>query len=110
MSEETHTLVIYELLPEEVRVYLVPDSQIPAEVQGWLKQSHGVFVNSMGHEPNKGTDFVSLAALAPKYKDDPTLGDDPELCPKWNSWLDPYLVQDFADVAISNYIRTGFVL
>lgn len=44
-TTETLTLIVYELIPENTKLFLVPNSEITAKQREWLKESHNKFAN-----------------------------------------------------------------
>lgn len=44
-NKETYSIVIYELIPEECRIYVIPNSQIDSKLQDMLTLFHGHCIN-----------------------------------------------------------------
>ena len=60
----THSLVIYEMVPEETRLFLLPNA-VADLYRDFLTQAHNKFVNN--DEMNEGMHFL-MAATSPKME------------------------------------------
>jgi len=64
-----HTLVIWQNIPEETKLYLIPDDEISTEQRKLLKEANGKFINS---DPCcEGLDFVNAAFSEDEFEDHP---------------------------------------
>jgi hypothetical protein len=100
---ETYTLLVYEMVPEDTNLYLIPN-QVADQYRHFLQQAAGKFVNS--DDTNDGMHFL-IAATSPKkeYVD--------------NDWTEygmifhPYLLSDqsaIEDKIITAIYLSGFIL
>jgi len=60
------TLVIWEEVPETTKLFLIPDSEITPEIEGYLTLAHGRYTNS--DDENEGLDFLNAAFTAEKHR------------------------------------------
>ncbi len=100
-----HILIIYELFPESVELFLIPYAQVTKAQLSLLELAHGKYIGT--DKRNPGMEFLSDALSDnPKYCSDNT---PPEQRCIWHK----YRVKDGADplhANISCVYRSGVVL
>lgn len=110
-KQETFTLIIWEEVPEETSLYLIPDSILNNEDREVLKVSHGNYINhtKSTDEQEKALDCLSNAfCREPKY-----LGEDHPVGSRWAMrFIDYKLEGDALEINkyITKVIRCGFLL
>lgn len=104
----THTLLIYEMVPETVTLYLIPNNEINEETRDFLRAAQGKLINA--DEMNDGMEFLNAAVQEPEYKDD--------VEPAWKQFacvFHQYKVEDEGHLEVSgkpitHVYTSGFVL
>lgn len=57
--DNTYTLLTYFCIPEEERLYLIPNDAITSDMRGWLTEAQNRFINS--DDSNDGMKFLNTA-------------------------------------------------
>lgn len=66
-----YTLLIYEMVPEELFIYLIPNEVITERDRAFLNQAHRNMMNGRDEEEiAKACHFVSAAIADPAFKED----------------------------------------
>lgn len=65
-QDKKYVLLIWELMPERVDLYLIDQEEITNQFREYLKQAHGHLINCS--ETNEGMDFLNHALT--EYPDD----------------------------------------
>lgn len=69
------TLLVYELVPESISTYLIPNAEVEKDGRlELLKLAHGKLVNA--DEDNEGMRFLNAALCPAKHVDDDSYFDD----------------------------------
>lgn len=99
---KTNTLIIYEMVPDEILMYLIPNDAISEEQLELCLLANGKYANSEGGD-NEGTKFL-INALSPKeeycHEDAP---DD------WKCCFHKYLVQSRNVNMLTDNPEMGFI-
>jgi len=118
------TLLVWEEIPEDTKLFLIPNNVISSTQLGLLKQANNKFINR--DEENAGLRFLNAALLDEKYINDDSYFDDGftthhggerikrcEPTPKkWRCVFAKYL-QDpnqIIEADISRVILSGFIM
>ena len=56
-----NTLIIWESVPENIEVVIVPNEVLTDEQHQLILQAHGNFINGEGWENNDGLEFLNIA-------------------------------------------------
>lgn len=64
-SLDTYTLIIWEEVPEDTKLFLIPNKDISYEHFVFMKMAHGKLINS--DEMNDGLKFLNVALADPEY-------------------------------------------
>lgn len=72
MDNQTFALVIYELVPEETRLYLIPDPP------SWLLGLHGKIRNTLGFDDADPALMTGWTRLSDATAEDPSLRMHPD--------------------------------
>lgn len=102
-SDNTSTLLIWEEIPEETILYVIPNDAIDATLRSCLVGAHGQYINSVGWDKNQ-----SLVALNEYVYDDASVDATPQ-----NNALAQYKVESdkpLTGVVITHVYRSGFLL
>lgn len=105
MTQLTNTLIVWEMYPEEVRYFLVPDAIITDEHRQLMLQAQDKHINGMSDDGCDGLKFLNVALIEPKYADENT--------PKeWAGIYHQYLQDRSKPISanISCVVMTGFIL
>jgi hypothetical protein len=68
------TLLVWEEIPEDTKLFLIPNEVIDSTRLELLKQAHNKFINQ--DEENDGLRFLNAALLDEKYVNDDSMFDD----------------------------------
>ena|SRR5271165_1990528 len=102
----THTLLIWQLLPEETVLYLIPNDKLSEEQFEYLEQAQNKMLNAS--HMNDGLRFLNTALCEDyaekgfeKYRG----------CLREYKWEDnSEAITDRPDISITNVFLSGFVL
>lgn len=61
---KTHTVIIWETIPDYISIYIVPDDKISSEQRTLLEATHGNLINTTDWEKNEGLLFIQMALCA----------------------------------------------
>lgn len=67
-----NTLIVYQLIPESTRVYLVPNEELRLDVRDALKTAQGTYMNNqeLSGTQSDAHDIIGFACLPEEYADD----------------------------------------
>lgn len=68
LKEATYTLLIWEEIPENTSLYLIPNNILSEEQAALLKDANGKVINC--NDQCDSLDFLNVALVEEKYKDD----------------------------------------
>lgn len=116
-ENNTQTLLIYENVPEETNVYVIPN-RVFAEHPDWIelmRMAHGKFINQSNVEYNDGMSFLSAALTSAEHidKDDYFFDGDAitregnRMKKEWRCVLNQYKVSN--DTPIRDLVSGGTV-
>lgn len=104
--EPHYALVIYELVPEETKLILIPE-EVYNKYAGLIRQAHNKFVNS--DDMNDGMKFIIHATSKPEHVFHDPNNEHPV---EWDCCLLDYILPDhpLINVTIFEVVFTGFFL
>lgn len=122
-ENKTQTLLVYENVPEETNLYLIPN-RVFAEHPDWIemmRMAHGKFVNQSGVEYNDGMSFLSAALTSSEHIDndeyffdgDALSREGNRMKKEWRCVLDKYKVAKGDRIQLTNInevILSGFIM
>jgi hypothetical protein len=107
----THTLIIFEQVPESTQLYLVPDSEIDEEHRKVLRTAHGNLVNTVDLELEEEDAINCISSILCKTEDHLA-----EAHPKGSRWAmhwakyEKQVDEPLEGLSVSNVYWTGWVL
>lgn len=101
---ETYTLLIWEMLPEEVSMYVIPNSVIDEEKREILNKSHKKIINC--DDDTENTNILSSMIAESKEYADPSI--DEKLLTIWGQYEEE--CSKPLDKVITNVYWSGFYM
>lgn len=127
MNNNTQTLLVYEQVPEDTHMYLIPN-RIFDEHPDWrdlMRQAHNKYVNRSGDKYNDGMSFLSAALVPIENVDNDSYfydgdvvnnvqtGKNNRMKNEWRCVFDKYKVNldtSLTDVNIIEVVLSGFIM
>lgn len=103
INHKSHTLIIWQLLPEETKLYLIPDEFISEEHAKLIKEANGKLINVS--DDCDGLLFLNAAFSQDTLPSDVPFAKEAMLFEEYETSTD-----HIANVLISSVCVTGFVL
>ena len=102
----SHTLIVYEEVPETTKMYLVPNDVITDEQRAKLEKIAGTFMNTDG-AVDEGMWLYNVLTAEPEY----WILDSESNEAEFGSWARHKATTDLIkDVVITSVVLTGWVL